>query len=357
MIWLKRLVLATVSTLLTLLVVEVGLRVLDVGPTRWAHPWHLESDDKLHGVDVYPDDPRDYFEVDIRDEDVARQLIEHGVPEVRERAEATPFGVLFRYSAELCRGPEIPDKTGPRIVAIGDSFTEGQGVRESDTWAEQLESLYHAAGGDTEVINCGRRGHDFPDIHEFFERQLPLEPDVVVFAMTLNDAQQSEAFHEQQDFLNDWILDRRRMFMDAPKHRPFWSSRIWAFVEERSEARRVGEETTRWYRDMYGDANSEGWQATIEHVAAMHRAIDERGGTFLVAIWPLFVALEEEYPFEDVHRRIREGFGARGVRVVDTLEAFRGETTTELWVHPADRHPNERAHAIFARVVHEALSQ
>lgn len=352
MIWLKRIALALTSTVLTLLLVEIGLRVLDIGPTRWAHPWHLESADKLHGVDVYPDDPRGYFEVDIREESVASQLIADGVPEVRERAEATPHGVLFRYSTELCRGPAIAPKDGRRIVAIGDSFTEGQGVREDDTWAEQLEALH-----DTEVINCGRRGFDFPDLHEFFERQLPLDPDVVVFAMTLNDAQQSESFHDQQDFLNDWILDRRRMFMDSPKHRPFWKSRIWAFVEERSEARRVGEETTRWYRDMYGEPNAEGWQATIDHVVAMHETMEERGGTFLVAIWPLFVGLEAEYPFEDVHGRIRDGFRARGVRVVDGLDAFRGETSAELWVHPADRHPNERAHAIFARVIHEALSE
>lgn len=350
MIWVKRIALAIVSTLLTLLLLEVGLRVLNVGPTRWAHPWHLESDDKRHGVDVYPDDPRGYFEVDIRDEAVAHQLVQDGVPEVRERAEATPYGVLFRYSEELCRGPDIPPKSGPRIVAIGDSFTEGQGVREDDTWAEQLEALM-----GQEVINCGRRGHDFPDIHEFFERQLPLAPDVVVYAMTLNDAQQSEAFHDEQDFLNDWILDRRRMFQDAPKHRPFWSSRIWAFVEERAEARRVGEETTRWYNAMYDEPNGEGWAATIDHVAAMHETMQERGGRFLVAMWPLFVSLEGEYPFAEVHARIADAFRERGVAVVDTLEVFRGEQSAELWVHPADRHPNERAHAMFAQQVHAAL--
>lgn len=346
----QRVALAIGSTLLTLLLVEVGLRALDITPPRWSHPTRVESDDKRHLVDLYPDDPHGYFEVDAREEGTAQALRARGLGEALQRAQETPFGLISRFSAELCRGADIPPKRATRIIALGDSFTEGQGVREDDAWPARLAALR-----DDEVINCGRRGHDFPMLREMFDRRLALEPDVVVYAMTLNDARRSDSFEAEQDFLNDWIMDRRRMLGDEPEEHPFFRSWIWAFVEDRREAVRVGEATTRWYREMYGEPNAEGWRTTVDDIEAMHRAMEARGGSLFVVIWPLFVSLEAEYPFAEVHETIREALRARGIRAADSLDAFLGRSTEDLWVHASDHHPNAEAHAIFARVVHDAL--
>jgi hypothetical protein len=102
---------------------------------------------------------------------------------------------------------------------------------------------------------------------------------------------------------------------------------------------------------MVGEANAEGWAATLDHIEAMQRTVRSRGASFLVALWPLFVDLDGDYPFDDTHRAIAEGVRARGVPFVDTLEAFRTEPASALWVHPADHHPNGPAHARFARAI------
>lgn len=352
--WWKKIVLSLVATLVFLLVAEVVVRVAGLGPSRWAHPWHLETEDKRRGLDVYPDDPRDAFEVDLRDEAVRSEIAAY-LPEVEERWRETPHGVRFRYSAELCRGGDIgPKRDGvTRIVAIGDSFTEGQGVPEERTWAAQLGARDEAR----EVLNCGRRGYDFPEIHEFFERQLALEPDVVVYAYTLNDPAQSETFHARQAFLDDWILDRRRMFTEGAGQLSFWEPRLWVLLSDRLEGARVAEDTTRWYREMVGPENGEGWDATVDHIAAMHEAMEARGGRFVVAIWPLFVDLDGDYPFEEVHATVQAALRERGVEVVDSWPRFRGSHAPDLWVHAADRHPNGDAHAIFAELVHGALAR
>lgn len=349
---LKRSSLVLVATLLSVGLAELVVRMLGLGPTEWAHPWHLESPDKQHGVDVYPSDPRGYFEDSLHDEETLAHLAAHGMEEARERAEATPHAVLFRYSEELCRGPAIGPKTDRlRIVIVGDSFTEGQGVEERDTFAHQLALLLDGP----EVISCGRRGYDFPRIHEFFDRQLALEPDVVIYAMTLNDPEQSAEFHDRQAFLNDWILDRRHMFQDVRPSPPWWQSRLLELVSDRVEGRRVAEATTSWYRDMVGAPNAAGWRTTQDHVEAMHDTMRERGGDFHVFVLPLFIGLENDYPFEAVHQTVTDAYRARGVAVHDTLPAFRGQDTASLWVHPSDRHPNEVAHRIIAEVMAEAL--
>ncbi|HJL18759.1 MAG TPA: SGNH/GDSL hydrolase family protein [Sandaracinaceae bacterium LLY-WYZ-13_1] len=345
--------LALGSTLVALLVAEGALRVLDVAPDRYGHPWHLETEDKRLGLDVYPDDPRDYFPLDLSDEATRARWRERGLPEVEERWRLTPHAVPFTYDDELCRGepPGPPPPDRPRVVAIGDSFTEGQGVRQEDTYAAVLDRRL-----DAQVLNCGRRGYDFPRIAEWLDEKLVLAPDVVVYGMILNDPQQSEAFHERQAFLDDWILDRRRMVMHEPGGPPAWPPRLWMLVDDRLERMRVGAETTRWYRDMVGEPNRAGWEATLDQIASMHETMRARGGHLVVVLWPLLVDLDGDYPFAGVHATIAEALGARGVPFHDALPAFRGRDATELWVHPTDRHPNEVAHRLFADEVEAALT-
>lgn len=350
--WTGRLVLFGASTVVSLLAAELALRALGVAPERWAQARSLESADKRRALDLYPDDPRDYFPIDLRDDRVRAHFRDGGLPEVEAHYERTPHGVALRFSEELCRGGPIepPPDGARRVVVIGDSFTEGQGVREEDTFAARLDRAL-----DAQVINCGRRGYDFPELRDLFARHLALEPDVVLYAMVLNDPQRSAAFSARQRYIDDWILDRRRMVSEGDGTPPPWTPRLFALVEDRLEGLRVGAETTRWYREIVEAPNREGWAATIEHVAAMDRAMRERGGAFLVALWPLLVELDGEYPFEATHRTIAAAFEERGIVVVDALPVFRGRDPEALWVHPSDRHPNERAHAIFAARVEGAL--
>ncbi len=198
-------------------------------------------------------------------------------------------------------------------------------------------------------MNCGRRGYDFPELHELFTRNLVLEPDVVVYAMILNDPEQSEAFHARQRYIDDWILDRRRMVFEGDGSPPPWEPRLFSVVADRIEGMRVGTETTRWYREMVEAPNREGWDATIEHITAMDRTMRERGGELLVVLWPLMVGLDGDYPFTATHATIGRALEERGIAFHDTLPAFLGLDPSTLRVHPSDRHPNERAHAIFAR--------
>ena len=335
------------STLVALVAAELALRTLAIAPERWGRPHHLEAEDKRVALDLYPDDPRGAFPLDLRD-GAERRVWRERLPEVEALYERTPYGVPFVRTEGLCRGDAIPPRIEgtPRVLLIGDSFTEGQGVTAEETFASVLDGRL-----DAQVINCGRRGYDFPRLHEWFDSHLALEPDAVVYAMVLNDPQQSDAFHARQQYIDDWIVDRRRMFAEGDGSPPPWQPRLFALVHDRLEGRRVQAETTGWYREMVGAANAEGWAATLEHIEAMQRTMRSRGGAFLVALWPLLVDLDSDYPFTDTHRTIAEALRARGIPFVDTLDAFRGEDASTLWVHPADHHPNGPAHARFARAI------
>ena len=102
---------------------------------------------------------------------------------------------------------------------------------------------------------------------------------------------------------------------------------------------------------MWGEGNTEGWRSTQEIIRDMERRVNRQGGRFLVAAWPLFVGLEGPYPFAPVHETIGRFCLGAGIPWLDLLPVYQGHRSSELWVHPVDRHPNEVAHRMAAEAL------
>ena len=292
-------------------------------------------------LDGYPSNPRGYFDIDLRQAATRSRYEQIGVRRLELTDDGFPFAVEFRYNAAGYRDREFgPRRPGVRrVVVVGDSFTEGQGVREADSYVRVLEAQLNAGGGAWETLNLGYRGHDFPELYGQFQEALRLEPDVIVFGMVLNDGERVAAFDRQWPAMNDWIMVRRPPGPESPL-------RLWSFVQDRLQTRRISRDATQWYRAMYGAANEEGWQHTRAHLRAMHAETRARRIGLLVALWPLFVGLDGDYPLGDVHEKIAQLCARREIPFRDLLPLYRGQDPASLWVHPADWHPNEIAHRL-----------
>lgn len=349
----ERIALVAVSGLITLIGAELVVRALALTPARYLRHQHWESSDKRFALDAYPDNRDGFFPLDLRHQATQRELHGYGLHNARELAQQTPHAVSLRFSEELCRGAPIaaPDPEIKRILLIGDSFTEAQGVREEQTFPVLVQARHPR----WLLMNCARRGYDFPRLSDWMDQHMHLAPDLVVYAMVLNDPEQSEAFRAQQRFLNDWIVDRRSTVEHLESLSP-WTLRLPLLLRDRLDALQVGAETTRWYNDMVGAKNREGWHRTLAHLEHMHRNAEAHGAAFLVVLWPLFTQLEN-YPFAETHETIVRDVRARGVHIEDTLQAFRGQHADALWVHPMDHHPNPIAQRIFAEAIAPTLAQ
>jgi lysophospholipase L1-like esterase len=344
---LANLALSAASLAVALLGAEAALRLAGFAPERETASRRMVDARWTTLLDCYPSNPRGYFDIDLRrPESDARYR--HLAPRRFDAiAAGHPWAVASAYNRLRFR--DLPPTPRPervrRVVVLGDSFAEGQGVKEPDTLARVLQQGLDAAGrGRYEVRNCGRRGLDFPELLDAFESSLEYEPDLVVYALVLNDAERPPEFQARQSYVNDWILDREN---PPDEVRPPRRLRLVDFVSDRVTSWRVGRETARWYLDMWSEANP-GWPATREHVLEMDRRLRRRGGRLLVAPWPLFVSLENGYPFEPVHETIRRFCLGAGIAHHDLLPAFHGRRTSDLWVHPVDHHPNEAAHRLAA---------
>jgi len=335
------------SLALVVIGLEAALRLGGFAPERETATRRMVDARWTTLLDCYPSNPRGYFDIDLRRPESRARY--HGVAPHRFDAIAMrhPWAVVSEYNHLRFRDvAPAPRPAGvKRVVVFGDSFTEGQGVKEADTLARVLERrLNEAAPGRYEVRNCGRRGLDFPELFDAFETSLEYEPDLLVYALVLNDAFRPPAFQARQSYVNDWILDREN---PADEVRPAHRLRLVDFVSDRLTAWRVGRETTRWYLEMWSDANP-GWAKTQERIVEMDRQVRQRGGRLLVAPWPLLVSLDRGYPFAPAHEAIRRFCLGAGIAHHELLPALQRRPTEELWVHAVDRHPNEIAHRLAA---------
>ena len=356
---LANLALATASVVVVLVGLELALRLGGFSPERHLATRRIVDAHWTALLDCYPSNPRGYFEIDLHDP-ANRERFFHIAPRRFDAiARWHPWAVESRYN-ELRFRDVAPASKPPgihRVVVVGDSFAEGQGVKEQHTLARVLEDLLEdPSSGQFEVHNCGRRGLDLPRLMESFEGALVYEPDLVVYALVLNDAVRPPAFQARQSYVNDWILDRERLPDETTAPPGLFRLRTFDLVADRVGAWRVGQETTRWYRDMWGEGNPEGWPRTQELIRDMERRSNRQGARFVVAIWPLFVGLEGPYPFSAAHETIAEFCLGAGIPVLDLLPVFRGQRSSGLWVHPVDRHPNELAHRMAAEALAPLVS-
>jgi lysophospholipase L1-like esterase len=341
------------AVVLVCLGLEAALRVSGFAPERARAVRRMVDARWTTLLDCFPSNPRGYFDIDLRRPEA--DALYRGLAPLRfdEMARRHPWAVACRYNALRFRdAPPGPRPSGVRrVVVLGDSFAEGQGVKEGDTLARALgRSLEARAAGRYEVRNCGRRGTDFPELLDAFADALRYEPDLVLYALTLNDAEQPPEFRARQSYVDDWILDRTSEG-EADTAPSFFRPRAFDFVADRVGAFVAGRETTRWYLDMWGEANRAGRERTEEHLREIKRRLEARGARLLVAPWPLFVGLDVAYPFAPVHETIGRFCLTAGIAHRDLLPVFRGRTTSDLWVHPVDHHPNEVAHRLAAEAL------
>jgi acyl-CoA thioesterase I len=83
--------------------------------------------------------------------------------------------------------PATPEVKRPILVAVGDSLTEGLGVKAEEAYPAQLEARLKEAGMEWDVINSGISGETSSGALTRLDWVLKTEPDAVLLITGAND--------------------------------------------------------------------------------------------------------------------------------------------------------------------------
>lgn len=245
-------------------------------------------------------------------------------------------------------GPKQPNV--PRILAVGDSFTFGDGIPDAaDTWPRVLEASLASAGVKAEVLNVG-----VPGTNTAFQRHLlatkgyALAPDRIVLAFVPNDPEPPGAnTNAVPTRLNPPLIPA--VGLDRALSRSSYAY-AWLRAKKNELLERTGLKETYadYVRGLYRPGPS--WDDFVAEARVLVAEARLRRVAITVVLFPLFFDLEHD-PFGVEMDRAAAVFREAGADVLDLRPVFAGHATSDLWIAPTDAHPDELAHRLAGEAI------
>jgi lysophospholipase L1-like esterase len=249
----------------------------------------------------------------------------------------------------------------PRVLFLGDSFTEGVGVSFEQSFVGVLSARLPAV----EFFNGGVMSHAPTLEYRTLRRVGPvLQPDLVVVLVDPSDVQ-DELYYEREGVKDaDGEIQRFRC--------PRWRSA----VKRSALGRLVGDAVRRLLpglapatldesnRLAWADSDSEleGWgrrglerlSRSLDRIAA-YGAAHGSATAFVLYPWPKLIGSAAETPQVAEYRaRIARVGAARGVPVLDLFPLFGPQDLDRLFI-PGDVHWNPKGHELIAQHLAEFI--
>ena len=285
------------------------------------------------------------------------------------------------------RGREIrqqkEDQT--RIWVVGDSFTFGPGVRDSETYSAVLETeLLNSEGGAVEVINAGVPGRWVDEYYlDLKRRGLALDPDIVLVGVYIrNDLDGKDA---RGHVWAEVDAEGLPVVVEFPEIRIENGREVRAIRKSRwklpiirdshvaqllYDAGKVVDQGTRGrsvknahhYQDDIGPEAELAIDKVERLLVAMNDLAQARGIRLVVMLFPArdqlypenyeaLVGLDIEKPQRDLAAFLR----SRGIDTLDLLPALRAEKDTTQIHFDHDDHWDVGGHAVVARAIAQHL--
>lgn len=238
-----------------------------------------------------------------------------------------------------------------RLVVIGDSVTEGSGVRQEELFSSYLQSLL---GSTYEVINLGMSGLNTPqEVHLLEVEGLKYRPDVVLMNFVLNDCdffselQAAERFQNEKDTKIGLFGD---IAVDPRLKRWLKSSALVHFVRARVEyiiGIVTGKEEKGYYAALWGNPGCR--NRVADGFNALQKLQQQYRFSVHILIWPLLINYDR-YEFSHVHEWVKGIAEERGFKALDLQPVFASRWYRDLQVTAEDNvHPNGVGHQLTAQ--------
>lgn len=242
-----------------------------------------------------------------------------------------------------------------RVIALGDSFTEGRKVPRDELFVQRIERSLDAECGErrVEVLNMARSGWGTVEEVGMLEGVLSLgaDPHAVLIVFFINDANRIPTNLGLVRSLKDEVHGREGVLNRV--------LRSWDYLDYLRRRDRVTRRTVDEYRrSVFG--SEEETAVWVECQAALARAAElarEHEFALGVVVFPVLFALDDRHPLQEVYAEVVETCHALGIPARDLLEPFLGREARALWCDIWDAHPNAEANGLVAPAIEAFLRE
>lgn len=237
-----------------------------------------------------------------------------------------------------------------RICAIGDSVTQGGGIKNTDDrFTNLLEGKLREANYNAEVYNLGKSGYDTDGEKAIYESTKFLNCDIVVWAYFLNDVQPQGASTGSPIIQSE---SRTSKLVAALSNTSYFFDYLYWRLSARYE-KTFGELRN---ADLGAYQNPQGFENHKKTIISWLGQMKADNKKVVVIIFP-FVHLLPSYPAVEIHQKLGEIFRTNGTDgVIDLLDYLEGKDAKDLVAGKFDNHPNEYVHKLAAAKLFEKVA-
>jgi len=251
------------------------------------------------------------------------------------------------------------DENTYRILALGDSYTWGDKIRDSkDIWTSVLErelEKHFRNRRKIEVINFGACAFTTVNEYELLEKYgWKFNPDLIILQYSLNDPLSSsrnfEHVHDRWFFRTKDLVNWQKPHSFLDQHSYFYS-----FLNHRFQRLQRKLFYKEGHNLLYQEDFS-GWKDCQTALALIGKSAINREVKVIFVIFPIFISGKQTrttYPYSSIHDKLSNLGRKQGFYVLDLLDEFinRNKDFQFWWALPLDVHPNEQAHEITADAI------
>ena len=270
-----------------------------------------------------------------------------------------------------------------RIIAIGDSFTMGDGVHVANSYPKQLEALLNKKTENIEVINFGVTATNTLQHLEFLKNKvLPYNPDIVMLGFNLNDFKinKETVFQRSKRLFNTNykvnkdktvdIIPPKRTFLEllmseAYKHSSVWRSAyrakngVLTFFRNDTSTNRIGTYDLLNFQKNIVRNNFHTISNALKEIDLL---LKSRGIKFYVFMIPAMTEFDrskldtfDDYPFRNIHTDIEKFLKENDIMYFDILDYFGSTKIKQVVVSKFDPHFNSKGNSIIANAIMESI--
>lgn len=324
------------------------------------------------------------------------------IPGARGHYKTTEFDVEYAINSLGLRDREIAVAKPPgvqRLLMLGDSFTEGDGVSAGETFSSQLQTMLDSAstGKSWQVINAGVGSYSSLLEYLYLTREgLRLDPDLVVLNFDLSDvydditytklarfdahgvpvAVGAEPEQKPSNWVEAGLIGVKDFCKEHLRLYNFTRLRINRFLEGARRNMNVSGDVRfdkyAFLRPEYTPRESD-WQLTFNYLLMIRDTLRARGKDFWVTVYPYglqvgpkewdagrqFWGFRPDTVYSTRPQATMESFCRRnGIPVFNLCDDFAAahQTTAPLYID-YNGHWQPAGHTVVARRLYKALTQ